>query len=111
MKCEQRGVFSFYSLLNVNMGENLEKIVLSYAPEYWQTGVGNIVQLRTHFPEYGVIFTEVSQAIQSYNASIKTIKRCQNVHDFGQFLVREQHLLHLNPSKTYYRVSYVSNDY
>lgn len=88
------------------MGENLHKIIMDHAPEYWAAGLEKIVLLNTYSREYQDISKEVLDAIQlASNSPIKTIQRYQNVHDFGQFLVREQHLLHLNPDKSFFRVS------
>lgn len=88
------------------MGEKLHKIILDHAPEYWEAGLGKIVPLHTTSREYLEISKEVLDAIQmGGNRTIKAIKRYQNVHDFGQFLVREQHLLHLNPATSFFRVS------
>lgn len=86
------------------MGERLEQIVLKYAPEYWQIGVSSAVDLTLYSQEYNEISGEVLNAMQ-YRVPIKSIQRFQNVHDLGQFLIREQHLLHINPGRPYYRVS------
>lgn len=86
------------------MGEKLEKVILNHAPEYWETG-SNIFPLSKLSVEYRDIAKEITDAHRDSTTSIKSIKRFQNVHDFGQFLVREQHLLHLNPNQSYYRVS------
>lgn len=86
------------------MGEKLHKIILDHAPKYWETGGENIVQIYSYSTEYQEISKEIEEAMQLRDRPIKSIKRYQNVHDLGQFLVREQHLLHLYPNKTYYRV-------
>lgn len=89
------------------MGEKLHKIIMDHAPEYWDTGLDKTVLLSSSSTEYQEISAEILEARQlGANRPIKTIKRYQNVHDLGQFLVREQHLLHLKPNKLYYRVSF-----
>lgn len=94
------------------MGESLEKIILNYAPDYWEKGRSDeIFPLTRNSSEYENVSREVTEVINSgYTPEIKSIKRFQNVHDFGQFLIREQHLLHLNPNQSYYRVS-IKNNY
>lgn len=88
------------------MSEKLHKIIMDHAPEYWAAGLEQTVLLGTSSREYQDISKEVLDAIQLGGSNpIKTIKRYQSVHDFGQFLVREQHLLHLNPGKSFFRVS------
>lgn len=94
------------------MGEKLEKVILNYAPEYWETGVSNKVILNKMSREYRDIAKQIAES-SSYgfnSPQIKSIKRVQNVHDLGQFLVREQHLLHLSPNQSYYRVSTKNSD-
>lgn len=86
------------------MDEILEKIVSSHAPEYWVRGAGNTTFLNRDSSEFVDISEELYRALNR-NWGIKTIRRHQNVCDFGQFLVREQHLLHLQPQQNYYRVS------
>lgn len=92
----------------IDMGEHLEKVILNHAPEYWETG-GNIFPLNKLSVEYRNIAKELTDAHTCFTP-IKSIKRFQNIHDFGQFLVREQHLLHLHPSQSYYRVSTKNSD-
>lgn len=90
------------------MGERLAQVILQFAPEYWEKRSHDMVELTPRSKEYSDISEEISEAISDMKVPVIKIKRNQNIHDLGQFLVREQHLLHLNPTTNFYRVSDLS---
>lgn len=85
------------------MGERLEKIILNFAPPNWKSG-RDTIQLDKMSPEFKEMEAEFSGALV-FPVSINSIKRHEDVFNYGQFLFREQQLLHLSPGKAYYRVS------
>lgn len=85
---------------------NMERTVLRHAPNYWNTIYVSDEQftLNTSSEEYVKIKYQVQQAVTNNNLHISQIQRVQNVHDYGQFLIREQLMAIANSHKKYYRV-------
>ncbi|CAH2005617.1 unnamed protein product [Acanthoscelides obtectus] len=81
----------------------MEEIILKHAPSCWtkSTIVG---QYELSANELNDISAEVKRAIRSTHLKISSIKRYQNVYDYGQVLIREQLLTVINPGIQYYRV-------
>nr|CAI5824562.1 unnamed protein product [Callosobruchus analis] len=79
----------------------MENVILKYSPSTWHrssvTG-----QYEVTCSEYDEISAELRNAGLS-NTIIK-ISRYQNVYDYGQVLIREQHLAVMYPATQYYRV-------
>ncbi|KAJ8925842.1 hypothetical protein NQ315_009694 [Exocentrus adspersus] len=84
----------------------MERTVLNYAPDYWNTSYTDLqvqFDLRSHSEEYKRIAQEVKQATASPHLQISFIRRNQNIHDYGQVLIREQ-LVTVSEGANYYRV-------
>ncbi|VEN63733.1 unnamed protein product [Callosobruchus maculatus] len=79
----------------------MEGVILRYAPSSWvrTTTTG---QYEVSSSEFNEIAAELRNA--GISKTIKKINRYQNVYDFGQVLIREQHLTVMNPGTQYYRV-------
>lgn len=87
------------------MGDSLEEIIMKYVPETWLNGNGCVLVDKMS-EEFKGIVAEISK--NSF-VKIKTMKRYENIYDYGQFLFREQHILKLNPNTIYYRLSRFKN--
>nr|CAH7761889.1 unnamed protein product [Callosobruchus chinensis] len=79
----------------------MENIILKHAPISWckSTVTG---QYEVTSSEYSEIAAEIRNA--GLNKMIVKINRYQNLYDYGQVLIREQHLAVMNPGIQYYRV-------
>ncbi|RZB39307.1 uncharacterized protein BDFB_004783 [Asbolus verrucosus] len=76
--------------------------IKAYTPETWDGSSQETVKLSKFTAEYRQVEYELRQAFAEC-PSASSIIRVQNIHDYGQFLIREQ-LLVAESSTQYYRV-------
>lgn len=83
--------------------------VMSYAPENWhkpQADWSKLYEVPKTSDEYQQLKFEIETALTSNSLKgISKIERFQNIHDYGQVLLREQLLLVINKHTPLYRVS------
>ncbi|XP_018574034.1 uncharacterized protein LOC108913053 [Anoplophora glabripennis] len=84
----------------------MERTVLKYSPSYWDTCLEDNEQFKvgSSSEEFRIIAYQTKQATRNSNLHIKKILRNQNIHDFGQLLIREQLMAVLRSYEKYYRV-------
>lgn len=85
----------------------MERTVLRYAPSYWDTSYeyDRQFELNQSSEEFNRIRHQVRQAMGNNNLSVNQILRVQNIHDYGQFLIKQQLMAVDKSYKNYYRVN------
>ncbi|XP_074036784.1 uncharacterized protein [Leptinotarsa decemlineata] len=88
----------------------MERAILNWVPENWEKGVMSThswcqqIELDRYSEEFKQLQFEIRIALKDNNKHIEHIQRNQSVYDIGQFLIRGQLLLTLNPGTIYYQV-------
>ncbi|KAJ8934135.1 hypothetical protein NQ314_013594 [Rhamnusium bicolor] len=86
----------------------MQRTILRYAPDYWDTNAetlsSQLYVINQFSEEYRQIDYEVKRATRDTNLNITSIKRVQNIHDMGQLVLREQLLAVSDLLQSYYRV-------
>ncbi|KAJ8941702.1 hypothetical protein NQ318_023298 [Aromia moschata] len=105
MYIKKRGTMGDYSV--DQEVDNIQNVIMKYAPEYWEKNYmdpSTRIKLHSTSEEFDEVSSCVGQAVRQKNLRIISIKRYQNIFDFGQYIIREQLMAMANPKSTYYRV-------